>query len=155
MHRWLTLRIVVLYRKLLTPTKLSMGPELPAGTKICVDAHHINYSPDLWRDPETFDGLRHYRARQEPSQEMRFKFANLGADAPGWGDGLQACPGRMFADNTLKIALTHLLLHYDIKLRPGDKKPESGTLPNGAFYPDMKAKILFKSRRKVAMYLDG
>ena len=126
--------------------QLSVGPELPAGTNICVDAHHINYSKELWGNPNTFDGLRHYRARQLPDNDNRFKFANLGSDSPGWGDGLQACPGRLFADNTLKIALTHLLLNYDLKLRPGEEKPKKGSMPNGSMLPDLKAKILFRAR---------
>ncbi|KAI6355340.1 heme binding [Pyricularia grisea] len=137
---------LVLYRKLMIPTKLSMGLELPAGTNICVDAHHINNSPELWDRAHEFDGLRHYKARQRPQNENRFKFANLGSDAPSWGDGLQACPGRMFADNTIKIILTHLLLNYDVKLRPGESKPEKGAMPNGSIVPDVWAKVLFRSR---------
>jgi cytochrome P450 len=139
---------VTLYRKILIPLRLSVGPELPAGTKICVDAHHINHSPSLWKDPYKFDGLRHYKARQQPSMESRFKFANLGSDAPGWGDGLQACPGRLFADNTLKIALTHLLMNYEFRLRPGEGKPKKGSMPNGSMMPDLSARILFRQRDK-------
>ncbi|KAI0183713.1 cytochrome P450 oxidoreductase GliF [Xylaria flabelliformis] len=138
---------LTLYRKLQQPVQLSIGPELPAGTNICVDAHHINFSSQLWDEPERFDGLRHYRARMRAGNEMRFKFANVGSDAPGWGDGTQACPGRIFADNTLKIILTHLLLNYDIRLRMGEAKPKRGSMPNGSFYPDMKAKVQIKSRK--------
>ncbi|KAL8840021.1 MAG: hypothetical protein Q9170_001505 [Blastenia crenularia] len=137
---------LTLYRKLLTPLKLSIGPELPTGTNICVDAHHINFSRSLWQDPQHFDGMRHYKKRQTPENEQRYKFANLGSDSPGWGDGLQACPGRLFADNTLKIILTHLLLNYEFKLRPGCGKPKKGSAPNGTMYPDMWAKILFRAR---------
>ena len=142
----LTTHPVSLYRKLQTPVKLSVGPELPTGTNICVDAHHINFSPSMWEDPERFVGMRHYEKRKVPGNEQRFKFANIGPDSPGWGDGLQACPGRMFADNTIKIILTHLLLNYDFKLRDGDPKPKKGNTPNGTMYPDMWAKILFRSR---------
>nr|QHD43136.1 P450 oxygenase [Chaetomium globosum] len=138
---------LVLYRKLLSPLKLEGCPELPAGCFICVDAHHIDFSPQLWEDPERFDGLRHYRARQKPENGNRFKFANLGPDAPGWGDGPQACPGRMFADNTLKIILAHILTHYDLELPPGQGKPEKGSMPNGSMSPDTKAKVLFRSRK--------
>ncbi|KAI1193514.1 cytochrome P450 oxidoreductase GliF [Nemania serpens] len=138
---------LTLYRKLQQPVKLSIGPELPAGTNICVDAHHINFSPSLWDQPERFNGLRHYQARQKEGNEMRFKFANVGSDSPGWGDGAQACPGRIFADNTLKIILTHLLLNYDIRLRPGQSKPKRGSMPNGSFYPDMRAKVQIRSRK--------
>lgn len=130
------------------PVKLSVGPELPVGTNVvCVDAHHINFSPEIWDQPEEFDGLRHYRAHQQLGNEQHFKFANLGADSPGWGDGPQACPGRMFADNTLKIILTHLLVHYEFKLCPGEDKPKKGSMPNGSMYPDINAKLLFRSRK--------
>ncbi|EHK20209.1 uncharacterized protein TRIVIDRAFT_193168 [Trichoderma virens Gv29-8] len=139
---------IILWRKVMQPLKLSIGPELPVGTNICVDAHHINFSPDLWERPEEFDGLRHYRARQKPGNEQRFKFANLGSDAPGWGDGSQACPGRLFADNTLKIILTHILMNYDFKFRPGETKPKKGSMPNGSMYPDMGAKLLFRKRNQ-------
>ncbi|KAK5996286.1 Cytochrome P450 monooxygenase CYP1 [Cladobotryum mycophilum] len=138
---------IILWRRVMQPLQLSVGPELPAGTNICVDAHHINFSPDLWENPEKFDGLRHYRARQKPGNEQRFKFANLGSDAPGWGDGPQACPGRMFADNTLKIILAHILMNYDFKYRPGEDKPKKGSMPNGSMYPAMGAKLLFRSRK--------
>ncbi|KAI0402029.1 cytochrome P450 oxidoreductase GliF [Xylaria palmicola] len=138
---------LTLYRKLQQPVKLSIGPELPADTNICVDAHHINFSPKLWDEPEKFDGLRHYRARQKEGNEMRFKFANVGSDSPGWGDGAQACPGRIFADNTIKIILTHLLLNYDMRLIPGNSKPKRGSMPNGSFYPDMGAKVQIKTRK--------
>lgn len=113
-----------------------------------MDAHHINFSRDLWGDdpgPEVYDGLRHHRARQVPGNESRFRFASLGSDMPGWGGGMQACPGRRFADNTIKIALTHLLLNYDFRLRPGEMKPKKGAMPNGSTMPDLRAKVLFRS----------
>ncbi|KAL7941103.1 cytochrome P450 [Trichoderma barbatum] len=139
---------IILWRRVMQPLKLSIGPELPVGTNICVDAHHINFSPELWERPEEFDGLRHYRARQKPGNEQRFKFANLGSDAPGWGDGSQACPGRLFADNTLKIILAHILVNYDFKFRLGETKPKKGSMPNGSMYPDMSAKLLFRERNQ-------
>lgn len=143
--------IVVLYRRVMQPLQLSAGPLLPAGTNICVDAHHINFSPELWERPFEFDGLRHHRARQKQKERSgkknSFRFANLAADYPGWGDGLQACPGRAFADNTLKIILARLLIQYEFRLRPGEGKPKKGSMPNGSMYPDVKARIMFRSRR--------
>lgn len=127
--------------------QFSIGPELPAGTNICVDAHSINFSPELWEDPEKYDGLRHYRARQKPGYENKYKFANLGSDTPNWGDGPQACPGRMFADNTLKIVLVHLLTNYEFRLRPGEGIPKQGSMPNGTMYPDTSAKIHYRLRK--------
>lgn len=112
-----------------------------------MDAHHINNSAALWDRPDVFDGLRHHRARQIPANENRFQFSGLGADSPGWGDGGQACPGRIFANNTIKIILTHLLTHYEFKLRPGEGKPRKDSMPNGSMAPDLKAMILFRARK--------
>lgn len=137
---------MVLYRRLKEPVQLSVGPKLPTGTLICVDANHIHNSETLWKDPTLFDPMRFYRLRQQPGHEDRHQFTSLGADSPGWGDGAQACPGRMFAGNTLKIVLAHLLLNYDFQLRPGDSQPKKFAMPNGTMAPEMNAKIMFRER---------
>ena len=67
--------------------KLSIGPELPLGSFICIDVHEIPMSPTLWHDPSTFDVIRFLKLRQKPSHESRHQFVNLGADTPGWGGG--------------------------------------------------------------------
>ncbi|KAI9771200.1 MAG: hypothetical protein M1839_002859 [Geoglossum umbratile] len=138
--------LLVLYRLLQKPVKLSIGPTIPKGSIICVDAHHIHGSPKLWENPETYNGMRFHELRKQPGNENRYQFASLGSDAPGWGDGSMACPGRMFANNTIKIALSHILLNYDIKFRDGEGKPSRTSLPNGSQSPDLKAKFLFRSR---------
>ncbi|KAH6627320.1 cytochrome P450 [Chaetomium tenue] len=138
---------LTLFRRLKQPVQLSVGPRLPAGSLICVDAYHIGISKALWRDPHTFDPMRFLKLRKQPGQEDMHQFTSLGADSPGWGDGLQACPGRAFAGNTLKIVLSHLLMNYDIKLPPGAQKPKRFSMPNGSLAPDMKAHVLFRKRR--------
>lgn len=138
---------MTLFRRLKQPVQLSVGPRLPAGSLICVDAYHIGISKALWRDPHIFDPMRFLKLRKQPGHEDMHQFTSLGADSPGWGDGLQACPGRAFAGNTLKIVLAHLLMNYDIKLPPGAEKPKRFSMPNGSLAPDMKARILFRKRR--------
>ncbi|KAK3991553.1 P450 oxygenase [Cladorrhinum sp. PSN332] len=151
---------VILYRRLLSPLTLTSVPNhkiptLPRGTTICVEAHSINFSPEYWKgggggkDPYEFDPYRHFNARTTKGNENKFKFANLGADSPHWGDGPQACPGRMFADNTIKIALTHILMNYDLRFvgEKTKKKPEKGQMPNGSMCPDMSFKLEFRNRR--------
>ncbi|KAK4165472.1 cytochrome p450 oxidoreductase [Cladorrhinum sp. PSN259] len=153
---------VILYRRLLAPLTLTSFPShkvptLPPGTTICVEAHSINFSPEYWgeedcsKDPHEFDPYRHFNARKKEGNENKYKFANLGADSPHWGDGPQACPGRMFADNTIKVVLTHLLQNYDIRFRvhKGEtRKPEKGRMPNGSMYPDMRFRLEFRNRRR-------
>ena len=122
------------------------APNLPSGTNICLDANLINFSPAIYPIPLSFSGVRHHDKRQSLCQDQRFKFANLGPDSAGWGDGLQAYPVRLLAHNTLKIIVTYLLMRYEFRLREGEGKQKEGVLPNGTMYPDMWAKILFRSR---------
>lgn len=149
---------IILYRRLLAPFTPTSShdhkiPTLPAGTTIAVDAHAINFSPELWgpNDPYVFDAYRHFNARKKEGNENKYKFANLGFDSPHWGDGPQACPGRIFADNTVKILLTHLVERYDWRFQTEEgetKKPEKGQMPNGSMYPNMSTKLMFRNRER-------
>lgn len=141
---------MVLFRRLRENVKLSIGPELPAGSLLCVDAHHIVNSDELWDDPDTFDPMRFLKLRERDAAESqaRHQFTSLGKDSPGWGDGTQACPGRVFAGNTIKIILTHLLDRYEIQLPPGAEKPKRHSMPNGSMAPDLFARIMIRERRR-------
>lgn len=138
-----------LYRLTHVPIQLSAGPVIPKGSVICVDSWHIHNSPALWGNPEVFDPMRFYKLRQQPGHESKHQYSSLGSDSPGWGDGPQACPGRQFAGNTLKIVLSHLLMNYDIRLAPGQRKPKRHSLPNGAMMPDLGAKIIIRNAKKL------
>lgn len=138
---------VSLYRITRKPLQLSSGPKLPAGTIICVDIHHVNNSATLFPSPDIYDPYRFLKKREQPGSEHRFQFVSTGAADPNWGDGTQACPGRFFANSTLKVCLAHVLLFYDIKLPNGQERPQLTCLPNGSYAPDMAAKISFQSRK--------
>ncbi|CAG8960280.1 hypothetical protein HYFRA_00012800 [Hymenoscyphus fraxineus] len=139
--------LLALYRLLRVPTKLSVGPKLPAGTLICVDVHHINTSPELWENPEEYNGLRFHEIRKAPGMDSRYQFVSTGADSPGWGDGSMACPGRLFANSTVKIALAHLIMNYDFKFANGEGKPAKSSLPNGSWNPGLETTFMFRSRK--------
>lgn len=138
---------VALYRILRVPTQLSVGPVLPPGTLICVDVHHITNSKELWKDPEKFDGLRFHEIRKRPGMENKYQFVSTGADSPGWGDGVMACPGRLFANSTIKIALAHLVMHYDFQFVEGQSTPVKTSLPNGSWNPGLDTRFRFRSRK--------
>ncbi|ROW07082.1 hypothetical protein VPNG_06633 [Cytospora leucostoma] len=109
---------LALFRRVQKPLRLSIGPELPRGTLICVDAYHAAKSQTKYEDAATLDPLRFYRMRQQPGHEDMHQFTTPGPDNTIWGGGTQACPGRPFASITIKIVLAHLLLHYDVQLLP-------------------------------------
>ncbi|KAI3317087.1 cytochrome P450 oxidoreductase GliF [Xylariaceae sp. AK1471] len=138
--------LFTLQRHIEKPVKLSVGPTIPAGAIVGVDAQAINRSPDLWTDPDNFDMSRFYRLREQPGNDNRYHFLTTGSDSPGWGDGTQACPGRFFATSTLKIALAYVVKNYDIRLKEGTVPLNITPLANGTWKPDDKATIFFKSR---------
>ncbi|KID72759.1 Cytochrome P450 monooxygenase ccsD [Metarhizium brunneum] len=135
-----------LQRHLEKPVKLSIGPTLPAGLIVAVDGQAINRNPDLWPNPDSFDMDRFYKLRQKPGKKNRFHFLTTGSDSPGWGDGTQACPGRFFATNTLKIALAHFLQNYDIEIKPECLPLKHTPLSNGSWKPDDAAIARIRSR---------
>ncbi|KAK2030523.1 cytochrome P450 oxidoreductase GliF [Colletotrichum zoysiae] len=138
--------LFTLQRYIEKPVKLSVGPTIPAGAIVGVDAQSINRSPELWTDPDKFDIDRFYRLREKPGNDNRYHFLTTGSDSPGWGDGTQACPGRFFATSTLKIALAHVVMNYDIRLKEGSIPLDITPLANGTWKPDDKATALFRSR---------
>lgn len=89
---------------------------------------------------------RFYRLRQQPGNESKFHLLTTGPDSPGWGDGIQACPGRFFATSTVKIAFAHLLLNYDVELTEPDKPVKMKPLVNGTWQPDDTTTVRFKAR---------
>jgi cytochrome P450 len=59
--------------------------------------------------PDTFDAQRHLHKREELDTH-RFHFASVSDDMFNFGAGRHACPGRFFAQQTLKLnarAFTH------------------------------------------------
>lgn len=136
---------VSLYRVARKPLQLSSGPKLPAGTILCVDIHHINNSHSLFPSPADYDPHRFLNKRAEPGAEHRHQFVSTGARDPNFGDGTQACPGRFWANTTIKVCLAHVLSRYQVKLPDGASRPEPICMPNGIWVPDMKAILLFQS----------
>ena len=62
--------------------------------------------PSLHGDnPETFEGFRHVD---------KDSFTMVGRSSLSFGLGKHACPGRWFAVNTIKTALSILIRKYDI-----------------------------------------
>ncbi|TLS27823.1 hypothetical protein PpBr36_02041 [Pyricularia pennisetigena] len=138
--------IFTLQRRIEKPVQISVGPTLPPGTLIAVDGQGIDQSPALWTNPSGFDMYRFYNLRQKPGNENQFHFLTTGPDSPGWGDGTQACPGRFFATNTLKIALAHFLRNYDIEMKPECLPLKTRPMADGLWSPDEKAIARIRAR---------
>ncbi|KAI1424417.1 cytochrome P450 [Xylaria sp. FL1777] len=83
-----------------------------------------------------------------PINPSRYQFTSIGDTNQNFGLGKHACPGRFFAAQEIKLILSHLLLHYDIKLRDGETRPKPVVFMMTKS-PSQTAEVLFR-RRKVA-----
>lgn len=133
-------------RKVLTPIKLSNGLELPAGVIVQCNTGVLDEVPESWGDPHAFDGFRFYKLRSKPEDAHKYQFPSISLESMEFGLGKDACPGRFFATNQIKIILAHMIFHYDLAL----EKPEAGRPKNFMFevnvLADPTAKLLLKRR---------
>jgi len=87
------------------------------GQYILVDCHGAQLPPS--ENPEKFDIYRWLRLRETPEFANKAHFVSTSPEHLAFGHGTHACPGRFFAANEVKIALSFLLLKYDWELAPG------------------------------------
>ncbi|TGJ80857.1 hypothetical protein E0Z10_g7926 [Xylaria hypoxylon] len=99
---------------------LSDGTVIPKGGK-CAIANTSRLDGDFYDDPQKFDGYRFLNMRSDPGKEQSAQFVTTGVHSLGFGHGTHACPGRFFAANEVKVALSHLILKYDLELAQGTK----------------------------------
>lgn len=101
-------------RYLYADVKLSDGTVLPKGSRIWIAGRYND--PDLYPDPEKFDACRFLNLRTKAGKSNTWQHTSMTPQHLGFGFGDHGCPGRFFASNELKIALSFLLVNYDWKL---------------------------------------
>jgi cytochrome P450 len=100
-------------RKVKQNVTLSTGFTLPKGSNMFLTTDNM-LSPDIYADPHKFIPDRFLKKR-EGGENSKWQFVTTSPDHLGFGHGSNACPGRFFASNELKVALVYLLLKYDWK----------------------------------------
>ncbi|KAM5451861.1 hypothetical protein MaudCBS49596_003689 [Microsporum audouinii] len=133
-------------RKVLVTTTLSDGTVLPAGSTFGFNSFQINYDPQLWENPEKFDGFRFERLRASEGNEHKYQATSIGLESLSFGLGTHACPGRFFAINEIKILLAHLIMNYDWAFPEGRGRPENITLIS-ALLIDPNSEVLCRRRQ--------
>ncbi|KAF4986406.1 hypothetical protein FDECE_15979 [Fusarium decemcellulare] len=124
----------------------SDGTFVPKGTSVGVISHGRHMDDDIVPDATTFDAFRYEKARAQPGMENQFTFGQASQDNLLFGLGKHACPGRHFASVLIKLVLTHILAHYDIKFIDG-RSPPSGTWTQKFRNPDFGYLIDWKYRK--------
>ena len=117
--------LVTVVRKIVTSHTFNDGTYAPKGAWVCVPAATLHLSPELYENPEIFDGFRFYRMRQLEGNAHNYQMASPSLDYLPFGIGKSSCPGRFFATNELKIAVAYILCNYRLRLNGGvsGKKP--------------------------------
>lgn len=90
----------------------SNGFHLPQGTTVALPIRAMQRDPELY--PGGFDYKRSLRDPARP------KITTTSPDFLNFGLGRPACPGRFYAANVLKLAMSHLLLDFDLE-RVGER----------------------------------
>ncbi|KAG8686686.1 hypothetical protein FRC09_013975 [Ceratobasidium sp. 395] len=81
------------------------GYRIPAGSIVMGNVWAITRNPEVYPDPETFN-------------PDRFSDGTV-PDAPVFGFGRRICPGQFFAESSLLLAISHVLLTLNIEMERG------------------------------------
>ncbi|TKA57275.1 hypothetical protein B0A49_10729 [Cryomyces minteri] len=93
------------------------GLKLPKETMITAPAAAIATDPEIFREPNTFDGHRYMRLREEHKESASSLVLGMSTiDSLGFGLGNQACPGRFLAVNNLKLMMAKLMISWELTL---------------------------------------
>ncbi|KAL0904798.1 hypothetical protein M5K25_026950 [Dendrobium thyrsiflorum] len=97
--------VALLVPRVATDNTLLQGYEIPAGTRIIINAWAIARDPNYWDRPEEFWPERFINCNID-FKGQHFQLTPFGA-------GRRACPGIGFAIATIECALANLLYHFD------------------------------------------
>ncbi|CAI6341409.1 unnamed protein product [Periconia digitata] len=132
--------------------KLQNGFTIRRGENSMVDAR-ASQDPTIFPEPEKFDIYRFLRMREQPQGANKAQLVATSPEHIHFGHGTQACPGRFFAANEMKIALCHLLLKYDWELAPGSTSEPVNFGVDFSVNPETQ--IRFKRREIVDIDLES
>lgn len=121
---------------------------LPPGVRVGAPIQSIHIDPAFYPSPLAFDAFRFSWPIEKngapneshPKQQLS---THVSKEYIPWGYGKHACPGRWVAVQMMKLAMAHLLMHYDIE--PLMERPCSQAVLN-VLLPPTKATIRIRRR---------
>ncbi|CAI0649700.1 unnamed protein product [Colletotrichum noveboracense] len=149
-------------RKVMKPVTLPNGQTIPTGVILEVPSHAINYDETIHIIPDVFDALRFYKIRKEKEAALKSEmavedafaeaatnnqFASVGDTSLAFGHGRNACPGRFFAANEMKMILATTFLKYDLKMPDGCTERYKNLTFGSQSVPDPTKTIMVRLRK--------
>lgn len=133
---------------MLQDVTLKDGTRLPKGCIVNWAGHQHVQDAEVNEDPKTFDPLRSYRKRHANNKKNYNKFiaGQNESSSLAFGYGNQACPGRYFAVNELKLMLSRLIMEHDWTLPKGAQRPQSFDIEENMIL-EPHCKVMIGSRK--------
>ncbi|GAQ10181.1 fumitremorgin C monooxygenase [Aspergillus lentulus] len=123
----------------------SDGTTVPKGSYVLVPMHAMYLDDTIYPEASKFDAFRWSRLREQPGNENRYQFVTTSPTHINFGHGKDACPGRFFAAQEIKLLLAHTLLHYEVRLEDPTGLPKP-TWYDRSRQPNQTARVLFRAR---------
>lgn len=109
-------------RKVVTPEGVRLPDDtmVGRGNTLAMCSWGINHDASIYHDPEDYIYDRFVRPSSvEESDAGDFRSLKQATQVESsylvWGFGKHTCPGRFFAVAMIKLIVSHLLIHYDVK----------------------------------------
>ncbi|KAG5758070.1 hypothetical protein H9Q72_013797 [Fusarium xylarioides] len=125
------------------------GTHVPKGLRIAVPGYSVLQDSEIYPEPKSYKPLRFYDARRNEADEYvksaRNALPTATQDFLAWGLGRNACPGRFFVSNEIKMLLAYVLLNYDIEHLT--ERPRNTWIAQNRI-PPMKATLRVRRRTR-------
>ncbi|OVA20835.1 Cytochrome P450 [Macleaya cordata] len=115
------------------------GYDIPAKTRLIINAWAIGRDPNSWTEPEKFEPKRFMNSSID-YKGQHFELIPFGA-------GRRGCPGTLFATSTIELGLANLLYRYDWGLPNGATEDELDMAESGPGIVIHKKSPLLKIRK--------
>ncbi|KAI1374309.1 cytochrome P450 [Hypoxylon crocopeplum] len=93
---------------------LADGTLIPKGAIVGTNMSRM-WDPEFYPNPEEWQPDRYLKRREEPGKEHSSQFVTTTMESLGFGIGAQACPGRFFASQKMKLLLAYVLENYEFE----------------------------------------
>ncbi|KAK3191370.1 hypothetical protein K4F52_002581 [Lecanicillium sp. MT-2017a] len=135
------------------PVTLHDGVVLPEGAHIQMTTYAIGVDPERVEDPQTFDGMREYKNREKSTQGNGHQFTTTSENNLHFGHGKIVCPGRFFADHSIKMIVSNILLRYHLRFPGGSTERPANSSMYDVVIPDLDTCVEFKVRDDASSHI--